>query len=119
MAKTDDETKDTKQERTLAKVLEGLAAAQEDGPIRQVRQHAAKYRTAGNPTGGPRPAMARDYRMQGSQLRPAMLSNEEIDLLNKLKPGRYNGGKWIVTEEVGGADKPKVTIFPLHNKFPA
>lgn len=112
-----DTAPDTDNEKTLAQVLQGLAAAQEDGPIRQIRQHRAKYRTPGNPTGGPRPEMTRDYRMQGSQLRAQMLSNEEIVLLNQLKAGRYREGRWIVTEEVGGTDKPKVSIY-YSNKTP-
>lgn len=66
---------------------------------KQVPVHQAKFRTPWNPTGEPvkvklkYPAVF----MNGARLNPRMLTAEEIELLNQVRPGLYNKKKWAVT----------------------
>jgi hypothetical protein len=66
---------------------------------RQVPAHQARQRTPWNPTGEPLKVRlkAPAVFMNGARLHPKMLSEEEITLLNALKPGLYNKKKWTVT----------------------
>lgn len=49
-----------------------------------------------NPSGGVRPAMRCPVVFCGAPQDPAVLTNEEIELLNQVVAGRYNKGKWQV-----------------------
>lgn len=66
---------------------------------RQLTVGEAKNRTPWNPTGEPLKVWlkAPAVFMNGARLHPSMLSEEEITLLNALKPGLYNKKKWTVT----------------------
>ncbi len=101
---------------SVAQAMARFIQRDDDGPIRQVSVHKAKYRTPWHPSGDPnRPKLTRKMRLNGVQLRDRMLSNKEIDLLNQVKPGKYHNKRWFVMETDGDEDGSKVDIF-LPNK---
>lgn len=84
---------------TIAEVLHRLVDRTEAGPVPQVRIANAKFKTPWNPTGTQdRPSLSRTTFLNGHRLREITLSDEEITLFNKLKPGRYHNRKWLVVE---------------------
>lgn len=101
--KTTDDSTDTPvpapTDNALVEALARLVSASEDGPIKQVSIAKATYRTPWY-TKGPndtRPKFARKTRINGFLLRERTHSNEEIQLCNQLKPGKYNNRRWFVT----------------------
>lgn len=53
--------------------------------------------TPWNPDGGPKKRLkVTAFYMNGARVNPVMLTNEEIDLINQLKPGAFNKKKWVV-----------------------
>lgn len=106
-------------DNAVADALAKFVGMVEDGPIRQISITKAKYRTPWHPSGDrDRPKLKRKIRMQGVQLRERMLSNEEIDLLNQLPPGRYQNRRWFVQATDGEDDGTKIDIY-LPNKTAA
>jgi hypothetical protein len=89
------------------------------GPTPQIPFAQYKQKTTWNPTGEKhRRALKRPTFLNGHRLREKMLSQTEIDLLNQVKPGSYNGRKWTVIEQStseNGAGALKI-FFP--NKTP-
>lgn len=49
------------------------------------------------PDGSPKPKLKRVMMQHGMEINPDQVSSEEIELLNKIKPGRYCGGHIQVT----------------------
>lgn len=74
--------------------------ATEARATRQLKPHEVKHDTCYNPTGNALPKMkyARFYQ-NGSPINVLMMTPEEIELVNQLKPGLYNKKKWRVTKE--------------------
>jgi hypothetical protein len=67
---------------------------------KQVPIGKAKIRTPWNPSGNPRKVKLKFKQLyqNGSRVNPDMMSEEEISLVNQLKPGRYNKRKWEVVK---------------------
>lgn len=60
--------------------------------------------------------LSRQVYMSGVKIRENQLTEEQIRLLNKLKPGKYNDGKWTVIErDASGLEGGAIDIF-LRNK---
>lgn len=86
----------------LLKVLERLAdrADAHTGPTPQIPYAKYKHKTPWNPTGEKyRRPLSRPTFLNGHRLHEKQLSQEDIDLLNKVRPGVYNGRKWTVIEQ--------------------
>lgn len=66
-----------------------------------------------NPTGGPRPKLARRVYFCGHVEEEGSLTNEEIELYNKVRPGEYNGGQWKVTSRKNGAVEEIFIALPV------
>lgn len=83
----------------LVAAIELLAAQQEAGPVKQIPLAKAKFCTPWNPTGKRyREELRRPTYLNGHRLRSMMLSEDEIQLLNQLTPGRYHDNRWTVIE---------------------
>ena len=107
-----DEIETPSQTDQIASALARLVHASEEGPIKQTHIGRAIIPTAVNPSGSrTRPRLTRACRMNGSMLRDRLLTNDEITLLNQLKPGKYHGNKWIVMQTDGEDDGSKIDIF--------
>lgn len=127
MAKKDDDsveqTAATLDVATLLKLLAQqsdamtkIANASENGPLRQVPISKAKIKTPWNPEGKKnRPELRRPTYLTGARLREILLSEDEINLLNQVKPGKYHGKRWLVTERDGDKEGSAVDIY-LPNK---
>jgi hypothetical protein len=57
-----------------------------------------------NPGGGPRPTLTRETYFCSHLQREGQLSDEEIELFNQVRPGRYHNRKWEVIERPGSSD---------------
>jgi hypothetical protein len=74
----------------------------EERPIEIARSSRV---SAYNPTGGPRPSLKRTTVFCGAEQSGDSLTNEEIELFNRLQAGRYNLGKWqVLVREDGMAE---------------
>jgi hypothetical protein len=94
-------------EVALIESVAKIANALDEERNSQVPLHKAKIPTPFNPTGARnRPKLARPVWFNGAPLNPVFLTNEEIDLCNQLKAGRYNGRQWQVIERTEDPDKP-------------
>jgi hypothetical protein len=103
-------------EQVNAAIVALAKAAENEGP-RRVRHSRARFRTPWNPEGKKRrPTLARTTRLNGFRLKEATLSEEEILLLNRLQPGKYRGGEWIVTETDGEGTAGKALDVYIPNK---
>ena len=81
-----------------------------------------------NPTGKPRPEYLKyeSVYQNNIKINPDFLTNEEISLFNKIKPGRYNDRKWEVvvrdegekTLELRYSNKSQEDRFDLIQKAP-
>lgn len=79
------------------RMLEQNQELADAGPIRQIPAHKAKFRTPWNPDGSKKRPTLKDVTwLNGYRLREVMMSAEEIEKLNSLKPGRYNDNRWTV-----------------------
>jgi hypothetical protein len=83
---------------TLVEVL--VEDARDKKASKQVPVGKAKYRTPWNPTGEIRKVKlkAKKFYQNGAEVNPDMMSDEEVTLVNQLKPGRYNKRKWEVVK---------------------
>lgn len=82
-----------------------------------------------NPTGKPRPEYLKyeSAFQNGIKINPEFLTNEEISLFNRIKPGRYNDRKWEVvsrdegekTIELRYPNKSQEERFDLIQKAPS
>jgi len=104
--------------RTLIESIAKIANTLADGPTRQIPLAKYKPVTPWNPTGEKnRPKLKRTVFMGGSRLRESFLSSEEIELLNQIKPGKYNGRRWTIVETDGDTEGGTITIL-VPNKTP-
>lgn len=96
----------------LLSILEKLSEKEDQGPIKQIPLPKAALRTPWNPSGRRigRPKLTRDTYMQGSKLREINMSDEEIELFNQIKAGRYLEGKVVVTEKHADKGKDEVEL---------
>lgn len=63
-----------------------------------------------------RHALTRKVFMSGIEIRPRQLTDEQIVLFNKLKPGVYNHGRWAVIERnADGLEGGAIEIY-VRNK---
>jgi hypothetical protein len=76
----------------VAELAAALKSAIEE--VRPVKKNVITRKdiTPFNPTGGPRPKLRRKTLIHGLTVDPDLHYNEEIELLNKVKPGAYCGG---------------------------
>lgn len=83
--------------KDLVGAVKSLAEAQQS-TFKKIPVHLAKARTPWNPSGERRTVKLKPTAVyqNGARLNPVMLSDEEITLLNQVKPGRYNKNKWEV-----------------------
>lgn len=82
------------------------SAVEETAPVKQV--HISRYvaTTPFNPTGDKRRVkLTREVFQNGIRVQPEFLHTEEIELLNKVKPGRYIGRRVEVIERGEGEEK--------------
>jgi hypothetical protein len=88
----------------VAEVLEGLTRKADAGPVQQIPIAKAKFVTPWHPTGERRrPKLARPTFLNQHRLREMLMSNEEIELCNQLKPGFYQNRRWrVVTTDADG-----------------
>lgn len=88
-----------------------LAAKQDQGAIQQIPLPKSELRTPWykGPRQG-RPKFARNTFMNGNMLREIMHSNEEINLFNRVKAGRYCSGQVTVTEKFSSEGRDEVEI---------
>jgi hypothetical protein len=65
---------------------------------RKISVAEASKATPWNPSGKPRTVKLKPPAVyqNGARLNPVMLSDEEVTLLNQLKPGVFNHKKWVV-----------------------
>jgi len=91
----------------LAAAIEKLVEIQEHQPTPQIPMAKAKHVTPWNPTGKhdwQRPRLRCRVFMNDRPLTEGRLNEEEIKLINQLKPGRYNNRKWTVVEHDNGGE---------------
>ena len=74
-------------------------AVAEAGPIKQVPISRYLAKTPWNPTGSKqRPKLRATFLQNGYEIREAFVTDEQIHLLNQIKPGRYINRKVEVVE---------------------
>lgn len=60
--------------------------------------------------------LTRDVYMSGIKIRERQLTDTQIELLNRLKPGTYNGGRWtVIGRQAEGLDDGIIEIY-VRNK---
>lgn len=102
----------------MAQAMLKLAEASENGPIKQIPLAKAKIRTPWNPEGlrdEERPELAMTTYLNGFRLRESLLSSLEIELLNKVRNGKYNRKRWTVIVKQGeeeGSGGEKIIYIP-------
>jgi hypothetical protein len=93
-------------EDVLISALKGLTEQmQNSNTTPQIAPHKYVPQTGTNPKGLPedkRPRLTRKYHENGGWMFEDRLSDEERLLLEKIKPGVYNNGKWTVTQVMRG-----------------
>lgn len=105
MAKAEQTTTPETNDAITGKDLRGLVESIRDmTPKRKVLFSEFKTRSTFNPTGSKSRKLVRTTYQNGQRLNIALLFDEEIKLLNGLKPGRYIDGLVTVklTEGRGG-----------------
>lgn len=98
-----------------ATAMASIAARTEQGPTPQQPFGQAKFQTPWNPEGKKYTPLRRPTRFNGHRIREDTSTQEEIDLLNVLKPGKYHNGEWVVVEENGGTEGASINIW-ISNK---
>jgi hypothetical protein len=83
----------------IAKALQALADNQ---PRRQKRYHEIVHTTPWWDGTSTRSVLTREFYQNGNLVNDVVLSNDEIDLINQLKPGVYAKNKFRVTKQPGG-----------------
>lgn len=92
---------------SIAKIADHLASV---APRKKVTHH--DYLRARQK----RNKLTRQVYMSGVKIREKQLSEEEIRLLNQIKPGNYNGGRWnVIAREAAGLEGGAIDIF-VRNK---
>lgn len=90
-----------------ATVTAAREARAEERPI----EHARPSKTSAfNPTGGVRPKLKRSTIFCGAEQEEGALTNDEIDLFNRLKAGRYNKARWQVIVRDDGMNETHVEV---------
>jgi hypothetical protein len=109
-----DETPEPKHVPTdpaLLALLSKLIEANDAGPVKQIPRGKALIRTPWHPSGEKnRPKLARTTFINNFPCKEIMMSNEEITLLNELKPGKYLGKKVVVIED-SDKEGSSITIY--------
>lgn len=82
--------------------LDALKAIAASAPPRQKRAHEVVHNTPFWDGVEPRSVLTRDFYQHGMPVKPEVLHNSTIDLINQLKTGLYNKKKWRVIAEPGG-----------------
>ncbi len=80
---------DRKLIESIAKIAEHLESV---APKKKVSHF--EYMTARQK----RHKLTRQVFLSGVKVREKQLTDEQVLLLNRLKPGKYNGGRWVVLE---------------------
>lgn len=102
-------------EERMAAVMERLVSIQEAQPIPQVPLGKAKIVTPWNPQGKPetaRPKLTRKTWMNGHPCSEMMMTEEEIRLMNQLKPGKYQDKRWVVVHSDGDGESEMFLYIP-------
>lgn len=94
--------------------LQALAANQ---PRRRKGMHEIVHDTPWWDGKAPRSTLTRQFFQNGNPVNDTVLSNEEIDLINQLKPGLYAKKKFRVTDMPGGAIGLWYDNKTLHQRF--
>ena len=93
-------------------LLEILKHLTESTGRKQIPTHLARLPTPWNPDGkldAQRPRFSRNSFLNGHRLRERLNTDAEITKFNQLKPGHYNGGKWVVIGTVGDQE-PSISL---------
>jgi len=96
----------------FSQLLEGVREIAAEGKAgKQVKFHEAKFQTPWNPTGEARKAFLKFPHLyqNGARCEPELMTDEEIQLANQLKPGKFLGGKWEVQRK---RDKSLNILYP-------
>lgn len=60
--------------------------------------------------------LSRDVYMSGIRIRERQLTDDQIELLNRVVPGTYNGGRWtVIGRQAEGLDNGIIEIY-VRNK---
>lgn len=106
-------------EPSIADVLKALPKAIADATFeiqsrsKVIENTQAPRISAFNPTGGQRPSLTRRVFFCGHQEEEGSLTNQEIELYNKIQPGEYNGGQWKVTSRKNGQLEEVFVSLPV------
>lgn len=86
----------------IKSLVKSVAQIAENQPkFRKLGIHETTFPTPWNPSGERRSLKLKPTALfqNGARVNPAMLSDEEIELINQLKPGLYNKKKWQVVRK--------------------
>lgn len=86
----------------IKSLVKSVAQIADNQPkFRKLGIHETKFPTPWNPTGERRTLKMKPaaFFQNGARVNVAMLSDEEITLINQLKPGLYNKKKWQVVRK--------------------
>jgi hypothetical protein len=102
-----------------ASMISALQAIAANQPRRRQGMHEVSHDTPWwNPEkDGPRETLTRDFYQNGNPVNPVVLSNEEIRLINQIKPGVYAKKKFRVTPQPGGGIGLWYDNKTLHQRF--
>lgn len=91
---------------TIAEHLKSVAPPKKTSHFEYINDPKRKRRTT----------LKRQVFMSGVRLRERQLSEAQVVLLNKLKPGIYNGGRWnVIARHAEGLDDGIIEIY-VRNK---
>lgn len=79
-----------------------MKAIQANQPRRRLGSHEVVLNTPFWDGKSPRSELKRPFYQNGSLINDHVLTNEEIELINQLKPGLYNKKRWEVRKEHDG-----------------
>jgi hypothetical protein len=113
MSEHDEEDGETPEVNTLVGVLDRLTRIQERQPIPQETAAQAKYCTPWNPTGRKdMPKLKRRVFQNGHPISDVRMTEQEINLINTLKHGRYHNRQWLVVERDEGGSTAMHIYWP-------
>lgn len=84
---------------TAQATLDALRAIAANQPRRRKGVHEVVLNTPFWDGVSPRSVLTRTFYQNGAPVNDHVLTNEEIDLINQLKPGLYHKKKWRVSRE--------------------
>lgn len=87
-----------------------VSAVRETQPPRKITFAERKARSPFNPSGNKKRVLSRVMYQNGTRLMVNRLHDEEISLLNQLKPGKFVNGLVTVVEKDKGAEQ-EIHIF--------